>query len=786
MATITLCIIARNEERFLEGCLASVKGVVSKIVLVDTGSTDRTVAIARAAGALVVSHPWADDFAAARNAALPHATGDWVLVLDADERLAPGAGPALHHAIRHHSFVLGMLPLHDASRLDAAPKDILSGAARRGEPMLLPRLLRRLPDLEWRGRVHENVAEWIERHGLRALHIDAPILHFGAVPELRVERGKVERNLRLLELQCAAEPDTVFAWAYLSSERDRVGNHAGAEEAEELGWQALLRAVARGERPVAIPLAGRRGLRRLGRGDWEGALAVVTEARTIGADHPNLCWVAGSALLRLGRDSVPELERALGWTALTADEIYEGVRGWRTQQLLAEALLSVHPADALRHAEAAFAHAGEPRQALLCVDALLALGRPHEALARVESLLKDDAPDAWSLAAVAARRLGELDLALTFAARVKGGIAAHRAPAFGGLRAELAFRKSTPLAGPGPWGTLGALVRARPLVERPELDTATLTEAVSVLLAREDVPGIEALMSARAEALLPGARAAVLAALDAAGLEWQDDGEDFIFIGGAGRSGTTLFRAMLGAHPRLWCGPERKLIPVYAEAHATWVRSLGPELRASGVDEAALDAAARAWMTSFLYTGVPAGRRVAEKTPHNLLHAAWLGRLFPRARFLHVVRDGRAVAESLVRQGWRNHETGETLAYCANVSNAAAYWAHVVDTSRAQLATVGPRALEVRYEQLVTRPRQVMDEVLAFLSEPWDDAVLHHADAALSGRESSSAAVGQPLHAEAVDAWRTRLSAADVAAIEGAAGGTLTRSGYALTAGGKA
>ena len=107
MNTITLCLIVRDEERFLPGCLASVAGAVGQIVVVDTGSRDRTREIAAAAGAALVDHPWAEDFAAARNAALPYVTGQWILVLDADERLAPGAGAALAAATRAGGFDLG-------------------------------------------------------------------------------------------------------------------------------------------------------------------------------------------------------------------------------------------------------------------------------------------------------------------------------------------------------------------------------------------------------------------------------------------------------------------------------------------------------------------------------------------------------------------------------------------------------------------------------------------------------------------------------------------------------
>ncbi|HTZ65439.1 MAG TPA: glycosyltransferase family 2 protein [Solirubrobacteraceae bacterium] len=86
-ATLSACIIARDESASLEGCLASV-AFCDEIVLVDSGSTDRTTAIARAAGARVVEQPWLG-FAAQRNVALDHATGTWVLEIDADERVTP-------------------------------------------------------------------------------------------------------------------------------------------------------------------------------------------------------------------------------------------------------------------------------------------------------------------------------------------------------------------------------------------------------------------------------------------------------------------------------------------------------------------------------------------------------------------------------------------------------------------------------------------------------------------------------------------------------------------------
>jgi glycosyltransferase involved in cell wall biosynthesis len=96
---LSLSMIVRDEAERLERCLASVKGFVDEMVLVDTGSQDGTVALARGLGATVHEIPWPGDFAPARNTAMQWLRGDWVLVLDGDEQLRPeamaqpGSGP---------------------------------------------------------------------------------------------------------------------------------------------------------------------------------------------------------------------------------------------------------------------------------------------------------------------------------------------------------------------------------------------------------------------------------------------------------------------------------------------------------------------------------------------------------------------------------------------------------------------------------------------------------------------------------------------------------------------
>lgn len=87
--SIALSMIVRNERTNLEACIGPIRELLDEIVVVDTGSTDETVSIATKLGAHVHPFPWCDSFAAARNAALDHATADWVFILDADERIMP-------------------------------------------------------------------------------------------------------------------------------------------------------------------------------------------------------------------------------------------------------------------------------------------------------------------------------------------------------------------------------------------------------------------------------------------------------------------------------------------------------------------------------------------------------------------------------------------------------------------------------------------------------------------------------------------------------------------------
>jgi glycosyltransferase involved in cell wall biosynthesis len=188
---LSLSMIVKNEEASLDDCLASAKALCDELVVVDTGSTDRTVEIARRHGAKLFHFEWCDDFAAARNFALEHTTGTWVLHLDADEVAVEAASGAVRAELagQPESVQFLRVPVRSRGR-DAST----------GEEHLARRLYRRHVDVRWTRRIHENVVNLRgEPAGCEAFSAAVVVDHDGyADPELRRSLGKNDRNVRLL------------------------------------------------------------------------------------------------------------------------------------------------------------------------------------------------------------------------------------------------------------------------------------------------------------------------------------------------------------------------------------------------------------------------------------------------------------------------------------------------------------------------------------------------------------------------------------------------------------
>jgi glycosyltransferase involved in cell wall biosynthesis len=255
---VTAALIVRNEEAFLEGCLLSLAGHVDEIVIVDTGSADRTVAIAESFGALVLHQPWRDDFATPRNLGLDAATCDWILYIDADERLSVPDGARLDDGLRQPGIV--------AARVRFVPR---SNATAHREL----RLFRNDPRIRFESAIHETVVPSVDAlvaGGGRVVHSPAAITHLGYEGDLT---RKYRRNIPMLRAAVAAEPERLYFWHDLGESLAGLGDDAGAIEAFGNGL-AMARRKAR-PNDVASLLAF--GLARLMRAAGNDSMAVVEE-----------------------------------------------------------------------------------------------------------------------------------------------------------------------------------------------------------------------------------------------------------------------------------------------------------------------------------------------------------------------------------------------------------------------------------------------------------------------------------------------------------------------------
>jgi glycosyltransferase involved in cell wall biosynthesis len=190
-------MIVRNEEAHLPFCLASAADLVQEIIVVDTGSTDATPQIAERWGARVHDFPWCDDFAAARNESLRHATGDWIFWLDADDRIDETNRLRLRTLFaslgdENIAYLMKYIALED-------------GALGRTSAVDHAKLFRNLPQIRWQYRVHEQILPAVARLGGRSHPTDAVIYHLGYQDPV-VARRKLERSGRLLELDFAEHP----------------------------------------------------------------------------------------------------------------------------------------------------------------------------------------------------------------------------------------------------------------------------------------------------------------------------------------------------------------------------------------------------------------------------------------------------------------------------------------------------------------------------------------------------------------------------------------------------
>lgn len=281
MSKLTLCMIVRNEVDCIAECLSSVQGLVNEIIIYDTGSTDGTMEAAAPFEAKYILGNWEEDFAAARNQGLAHATNDWVLVLDADEQLAPESKAVIQRVIDHGPPAVYSLPIRNM--VDDDPNNATQH--------YMARLFFR-QGASYEGAIHERLNSPYPS----SLLADALILHNGYLPEVMEKKQKLDRNLSLLQAELSRTSDSALMHFYMGNCFIQLNQSERAEEhylkVIELGMPEELFRSNAWYRLISISLC---------KGDIEQAYERIQDAEADCQHNPDYWVVCGEVLTKMGQ-----------------------------------------------------------------------------------------------------------------------------------------------------------------------------------------------------------------------------------------------------------------------------------------------------------------------------------------------------------------------------------------------------------------------------------------------------------------------------------------------------
>lgn len=204
-SSLSVCLIVKNEALYLAECLQSVQTLAAKVIVVDTGSTDQSLQIARNFGAEIHQIPWQNHFAQARNAALSLVTTDWVLMLDADERLTNNSLPELQKIIDQSTNTATQVFVRICNLDDQGEIALVH---------FLPRLFQ-TRSFEYQGRIHEKLLRIGHGHSHDVYAPQIQILHLGYTQSAVSHKDKVSRNLVLIKQALTEDPTQATLWSYL-------------------------------------------------------------------------------------------------------------------------------------------------------------------------------------------------------------------------------------------------------------------------------------------------------------------------------------------------------------------------------------------------------------------------------------------------------------------------------------------------------------------------------------------------------------------------------------------
>lgn len=307
---VSLCMIAKNAATEIGQSLQSLQGQADELIVVDTGSTDATAAVARSCGARVYSFAWRDDFAAAKNFALEKARGEWIVFLDADEYFARGTGAQLRQALEKYADAQALLI--KMVNIDADQGNVGLDA------FYTARVFRNSPQIRYQGRIHEQICR-TDGRSLRTRQVGEQelLLYHSGYSSGRL-REKARRNLRVLLSELEDGRDPAQMYAYLAEA------YAALEQEEEALRYARLD-IAKGRQPVTYASrsyrVGIEALKALQR-EPEALEAMLRQAMRDFPEIPDFCAEYGLFCYRQQRY---EEARALLAKALRLQAAYRGL-----------------------------------------------------------------------------------------------------------------------------------------------------------------------------------------------------------------------------------------------------------------------------------------------------------------------------------------------------------------------------------------------------------------------------------------------------------------------------
>ncbi len=203
---LSLCMIVKNEEKNIKDCLENIKDVVDEIIIVDTGSEDKTPWIAKEMGAKVYNFKWCNDFSAARNESIKHAKGEYIIYIDADDRISQKDAKKIYELKNHlpkdknvaYAFKI-IIP---------SPEGVFSSAYQ-------IRLFPNISGVKFEFPIHEQIVPSLKRKGIKGMFTDIKIEHKGYI-DLDTLKKKANRNLNILKKMLTEDPNNWFSHYFLA------------------------------------------------------------------------------------------------------------------------------------------------------------------------------------------------------------------------------------------------------------------------------------------------------------------------------------------------------------------------------------------------------------------------------------------------------------------------------------------------------------------------------------------------------------------------------------------